>query len=173
VATVPRATTVPASGLCNGLGEGGGHGATRGYSSGVRPLYRAWQGRCESRLQFRLQALFSGPGKGLRHGANRDCSSHRRCLLRAWQGARPRCDSRLQFRFQAFVTGLARGLATVRLATTVPVSGSWHGPCKSRQQLRRGASHLWVSLISLRISLGYLWILEGIRWQASPARLAW
>ena len=35
VATVQRATTVPASGLWNGLGKGRGHGATRDYSSDV------------------------------------------------------------------------------------------------------------------------------------------
>ena len=142
------------SGLCNGLGKGFRHGASRDCSSGFRHLERDWQWAsqwCEARLQFRLQAyaarlakglatvrhgairdcifrlhaLCFGFGKGLRYGANRDCSSGRRHLARAWRRAWPRCLARLQFRLQASVTGLARGAATARLATTVPVSGLW------------------------------------------------
>jgi len=113
------------SGLCNGLGKGVRHGASRDCSSGFRHLERDWQ------WDFPVAGLRSGPGKGLGNGATW-CDSRLHfpvaCpLFRVWQGASLHCQTRLQFRSEASGTGLARGVATVPRATTVQASGLCRG----------------------------------------------
>jgi len=78
VATVPRAATVPASGLCHGLGKGGGHGATRDYSSGFRPLETGSArgfATVPTVTTVPVTVLCNGPRDGLGRGANHDYSS--------------------------------------------------------------------------------------------------